>query len=50
MLHIHRGTLNTESLDSSCRINPKTWDHAENTLFQWGSPNFLIITGDKVLL
>ena len=26
----HRGTLDTEFLEPSCRISPKTYDHAEN--------------------
>ena len=32
---IHRGTLNRESQEPSCRISSKTYEHAEDTLFQW---------------
>ena len=30
----YTGTLSTESLEPSCRISPKTWDHAQNTLLR----------------
>ena len=28
-------TLNRESQEPSCRISSKTYEHAEDTLFQW---------------
>ena len=46
-IRYHRGTLNTESLEPSCRISPKTYYHAESTLFRWGPPNFSNITRDN---
>ena len=48
MSRIHHGTPNTESLEPSCGISPKTQDHAKNTLFQQESLIFPNITGDKV--
>ena len=47
---IHSGTLNMESLKPSCRICPRTKDHAEKALCQWGLPDFPSITVDKVSL
>ena len=37
-----------ECLEPSCRISPKDFDHAENTLFQSGLPIFPNITANKV--
>ena len=34
-------------LEASSRIRPKNWDHAENTLFQWGLPFFEISPGTE---
>ena len=47
---IHHRTLKIGSHEPSFGIIPKTYDHAENTLFQWGSPVFPKVTGDKVFL
>ena len=38
-----------ESHEPSCGAIPKTYDHTENTLFQWRRPIFPEFTGDKVL-
>ena len=46
----HVSIGDTESLGSSCRISPKTSNHAENTLILVVPPNFPNITGDKVSL
>ena len=43
------GIFNTKSLELSCRISPKTFDHAENILFHWVPQTFPNITGIKSL-
>ena len=42
---VHRGTPNTESPEPSCRISSETYNHAEDTLFQWG-PLKHLLTGE----
>ena len=46
----HVSIGDTKSLESSCRIIPKTSNHAENTLILVVPPNFPNITGDKISL